>query len=50
MGITPEQVEAKRVAVFNGRMKKMPELFDAIRKALVMQSHQVEIVPIQESK
>jgi len=45
MGISPEQVEAKREEVFKERMKKMPELFDAIRKALVMQSHQVEIVP-----
>jgi hypothetical protein len=46
MEITPEQVEAKREAVFNERMGKMPELFDAIRRALVMQAHQVEIVPI----
>jgi hypothetical protein len=45
MGISPKQVEAKREEVFKERMKKMPELFDAIRKALVMQSHQVEIVP-----
>jgi len=46
MGITPEQVEAKRDAVFKERMQKMPGLFDAIRKALAMQSHQVEIVPV----
>ena len=44
MEISPEQVEAKRLAVFSERMKKMPELFDAIRKARVMQAHQVEIV------
>ena len=44
MEISPEQVEAKRLAVFNERMKKMPELFEAIRKARVMQVHQVEIV------
>jgi hypothetical protein len=44
MEISPEQVEAKRLAVFNERMKKMPELFEAIRKARVMQAHQVEIV------
>ena len=44
MEISPEQVEAKRLAVFNERMKKMPELFEAIRKARVMQAHQVEVV------
>ena len=46
MEITPEQVEAKRESVFKERMKKMPELFEAIRKTLVMQFHQVEIVPV----
>ena len=46
MEMTPEHVEAKRTAVFNERMKKMPELFDAIRKTLVMQAHQVEIAPV----
>ena len=46
MEITPEQVEAKRTAVFNERMKKMPELFAAIQKALVMEAHQVEIAPV----
>ena len=47
MEIPREQVEAKRMAVFNERMKKMPELFEAIRNTLVMQAHQVEIVPVQ---
>lgn len=42
------QVEAKRGAVFQERMKEMPALFDAIRKTLIMQSHQVEIVPVQK--
>ena len=46
MGITPEQVEAKREAVFKERMKKMPGLFEAIRNALVIPAHQVEIVPV----
>jgi len=46
MEMTQEQVEAKRSAVFNERMKKMPELFEAIRKSLVMQAHRVEIVPV----
>jgi len=47
MEIAPEQVEAKRMAVFKERMKKMPELFDAIRKVLVMQAHQFEIKPAE---
>ena len=47
MEISPEQVEAKRMAVFNERMKKMPQLFDAIRKTRVIHGHQVEIAPIQ---
>ena len=48
MEMPPEQVEAKRLAVFNKRMEKMPELFAAIRKSRVMQSHQVEIIPVQK--
>ena len=47
MEIPREQVEAKRMAVFNERMKKMPALFEAVRNTLVMQAHQVEIVPVQ---
>ena len=47
MGITPEAVEAKREAVFKERMQEMNKKFDAIRKALVMKAHQVEIVPVQ---
>ena len=47
MGITPEMVEARRKAVFRERMSRMPELFEPIRETLIMQSHQVEIVPIQ---
>jgi lysophospholipase L1-like esterase len=50
MEITPEQVEAQRTAVFHERMKRMPELFAAIRKSLVMQAHQVEIVPAQNNQ
>jgi hypothetical protein len=47
MGITPEAVEAKREAVFKERMQEMNKKFVAIQKALVMQAHQVEIVPVQ---
>ena len=39
-------VEAKRQAVLKERMGKMPELFEAIKMALVIQPHQVEIVPV----
>ncbi|MEI6534825.1 MAG: SGNH/GDSL hydrolase family protein [Verrucomicrobiaceae bacterium] len=48
--ITPEQIEAKRQEVFKKRMEKMPELFADIKKALVMNSHLVEIVPVLETK
>ncbi|MEI6536359.1 MAG: hypothetical protein WCN98_13515 [Verrucomicrobiaceae bacterium] len=47
MEMPPEQVEAKRMAVFIKRMGNMPEMFAAIRKALVMQGHQVEIVEVK---
>ena len=47
LGMTSEQVEAKREEVFKERMGRLNELFDAIRKALVMQANQVEIVPVQ---
>lgn len=46
MGIKAEDVEAKRDAVMKERMAKMPELFAAIKAALVMQAHSVEIVPV----
>ncbi|MCF7730174.1 MAG: hypothetical protein K9N23_00725 [Akkermansiaceae bacterium] len=44
MEMPPEQVESKRLAAFRKRMETIPELVAAIRKALVMQAHQVEIV------
>ena len=43
MGISPEEVEAKRMPAFRKRMEKIPEMSAAIRKALVMQAHQDEI-------
>lgn len=46
MEMTEEQVEAKRTAVFNERMRKMPELFEAIKKTLVMEAHRVEVIPL----
>ena len=49
MGISPDQVEAKRMEVFNERMKEMPGLFDAIRKARTIQTHKVEIIALTEN-
>ena len=42
--LSPQEIESKREAAIKTRMAKMPELFAAIRKSLVMQSHPVEIV------
>jgi len=47
LGMTSEQVEAKREEVFKERMGRLNELFDAIRKALVMHANLVEIIPVQ---
>ncbi len=44
--LKPEQIQARRDAAFQERMAKMPELFDAIKKTLVIQPHEVEIVPL----
>src|SRR5262249_40772478 len=38
-------VEAKRQAAISDRMTKLPELDAAIRAALIMKPHNVEIVP-----
>ena len=46
LDIKKEYIETKRAAAFKERLAKMPQYFDAIRKTLVMQPHQVEIVTI----
>ena len=46
LDVKVENVEEKRAKALKERMVKMPELFDTIKKALVMQPHQVEIVPV----
>ena len=47
LNLTPEEIEPKRAAAFKERMKTdLPKYFLAIRKALVMRPHQVEIVPV----
>jgi lysophospholipase L1-like esterase len=46
LDLKPELIQARRDAALQERMAKMPELFDAIKKTLVIQPHEVEIVPI----
>ena len=46
LDIKKDYIETKRAATFKERLAKMPQYFDAIRKTLVMQPHQVEIVAI----
>jgi lysophospholipase L1-like esterase len=43
--LTPQEIEAKRKAAIETRLEKMPELNEAIRKALAIKPHMVEIVP-----
>ena len=42
--LSAAEIKAKRDSAMAERMAKMPELDDAVRKALEMRSHQVEIV------
>ena len=42
--LSQQEIDAKREAALKKRMEKMPELFAAIRKSLVIQSHPVEII------
>jgi len=44
--IKKDYIESKRAAAFKERLAKMPQYNEAIRKTLVMQPHQVEIVAI----
>lgn len=46
LDVKVDNIEARREAALKERLAKMPELFEAIRKTLVMQPHQVEIVPV----
>jgi lysophospholipase L1-like esterase len=43
--LTPQEIEAKRKAAIEARSEKLPELNEAIRKALMIKPHTVEIVP-----
>ncbi len=44
--LTAEAIEARRKAAFTERMAKLPELDAAVRKALEIQPHLVEIMPV----
>jgi len=46
LDIKKDYIETKRAAAFKERLAKMPQYNEAIRKTLVMQPHQVEIVAI----
>jgi lysophospholipase L1-like esterase len=48
LSISTAEIEARRKAVIAERMEKMPELDAAVRKALVMRPHVVEIVRITD--
>jgi lysophospholipase L1-like esterase len=48
LNLTHEEIEAKRQAAVDARLKKMPELDAAIQKALTMHPHQVEIARIEK--
>ena len=43
--LNPQEIEQKRQAAFEERMAKMPEYDEAVRKALEMKPHTVEVVP-----
>ena len=46
LDIKVDDLVAKREAALKNRLAKMPEYYETIRKALVMQPHQVEIIPV----
>jgi lysophospholipase L1-like esterase len=43
--LSPQEIEQKKDAAFQERMAKMPEYDEAVRKALEMKAHTVEVVP-----
>ena len=46
--LTAEQIETRRKAAISERLAKLPELDAAVRKALEMKPHTVEIVPVSK--
>jgi len=44
--VDPKAIEAKRKELFEERMKKMPDLDAAVRKALELKAHTVHVVPL----
>jgi hypothetical protein len=45
--LTAAEIEAKRKAALTDRMAKMPELDAAVKTALEMKPHTVEITPVK---
>jgi lysophospholipase L1-like esterase len=45
--LTPSEVETTREALVKERMAKMPELEDAVHKALEMKAYAVDVVPVR---
>ena len=46
--VAKEDLETRRKELYEERMKRMPELDEAIRTALTMRPYEVEIVPVNE--
>jgi len=46
LGVDPKDIEAKRQELYTERMKKMPELDAAVRQALAMKAHTVQVLPL----
>jgi lysophospholipase L1-like esterase len=44
--LSPQEIEEKREAAFKERMAKMPDYDAAVRKALELKAHTVEVVPV----
>jgi lysophospholipase L1-like esterase len=46
--LTPQEIQERKEAAIQERLQKMPELDEAIQKALVIASHEVEVVPAEK--
>lgn len=46
--LTPQEIQEKKEAAVQERLKKMPELDEAIQKALAIEAHEVEVVPVEK--
>ncbi len=46
LNLSPDEIEAKRRAAYDKRMKKLIELDSAVQKSLEMKPQRVEVVPV----